>query len=283
MEKQIKVSIILPTYNGGKYVINAVESVLFQSFSDWELIIINDGSNDDTESLLEKYIKKEPRIIYLKNEKKIGVQKTLNKGIKKSKGEYIARIDDDDEWINKDKLKEQIEFLEKNNDYVLVGTNGVVVDDRMNRIIDYNVPKTDFLIRKTILFKNSFISSSVLIRKSVLQRIGGYCEEEYAKNVEDYNLWLRLGTLGKFFNFDGVMTSYMMREGNISSNNKKDILKKNLHIIAIYKKEYPNYKKALFFSYFKFITYNTIFLIKNKKLKNKVIKFLFKRYRKFSF
>ena len=224
MEKQIKVSIILPTYNGGKYVINAVESVLFQSFSDWELIIINDGSNDDTESLLEKYIKKEPRIIYLKNEKKIGVQKTLNKGIKKSKGEYIARIDDDDEWINKDKLKEQIEFLEKNNDYVLVGTNGVVVDDRMNRIIDYNVPKTDFLIRKTILFKNSFISSSVLIRKSVLQRIGGYCEEEYAKNVEDYNLWLRLGTLGKFFNFDGVMTSYMMREGNISSNNKKDIL-----------------------------------------------------------
>jgi glycosyltransferase involved in cell wall biosynthesis len=280
MNEKIKVSIILPTYNGAKYIKQAIESILTQSYPLWELIILNDGSSDNTENIVKEYINKDKRIIYLKDEINLGVQKSLNKGLKEARGEYIARIDDDDEWINKDKLQKQVKFLDDNHDYVLIGTNGIVVDEKRKKLTDYDVPETDELIRISMLLKNPFIQSSILTRKNILLEIGGYSEEKNIKNIEDYQLSLRIGLQGKLYNMKEPMVMYMIREGNISSNNKKDILRKNIDLIHRFKGEYSNYGKALLFACMKFCIYFILQLITKKKLKDKIYKFLFKKYRK---
>lgn len=275
-----KISIILPTYNGEKYIKRAIESVISQSFSDWELIVINDGSIDNTRKVLEPYLKNE-KITYLFQENG-GQAVAREKGISIAEGFYIAFIDDDDEWIDKDKLQKQVEFLEKNKDYVLVGTGGIVVDESRNKIVNYNVSESDLSIRKNILLKNPFIQSSVVVRKDALYKVGLFLMEKYIRGNEDYNLWLRIGLYGKLFNLKEAMTMYMVREGNTSLTNKGKVLKDNISLIKKYHSKYSNYFKALIFSYCKFYIFNSLQLIKNKKLRNRITIFLFKNYRKFN-
>lgn len=281
MNKNIKVSVIIPTYNGSKYIKKAIESVLNQSFKDFEIIVINDGSTDNTEGILREYIE-DRKIIYL-FQNNSGQASARNKGIEISKGFYIAFIDDDDEWLNIDKLNKQIDFLENNQDYVMVGTNGIIMDESEIKIMDYIVPETNQSIKESILLKNPFILSSVVVRKDILNKVGLFYVEKYVRGNEDYNLWLKVGVLGRLFNLKETMTRYTVRGGNTSSNYKKSILKSNIKFIKEYKNKYPNYKKALLFSYLKFFIYSLLDLIKNKKLKNNISTFLFKKYRKLHF
>ena len=187
------VSIILPSYKKAQYISHAIESILGQSFSDWELIVIDDGLAFDTRQLIAGYAQKDKRIIVISNPKNLGIQKSLNKGLAMAKGKYIARIDDDDQWIDGDKLKKQVAFLDADEDYVLVGTNAVICDENLIDLQTYSMPGSDLEIRNRILFKNCFLHSSVMIRKSVLDKIGGYVESKKVRNVEDYDLWLRIG------------------------------------------------------------------------------------------
>jgi glycosyltransferase involved in cell wall biosynthesis len=238
------ITIILPTYNGGKYIKKAIESVLSQSFLDWELLIIDDGSSDNTQEIVQDFIYKNKRISYFKNEVNLGIQKSLNKGLKEAMGEYIARIDDDDEWTDKNKLKKQVEFLDNNPGYVLVGTGAVVVNEDGKEIIRYLLPETDQEIRNRLLIKNCFIHSSVLFRKETVLKFNGYSEGEDVKYLEDYDLWFKLGTVGKLANLQEWSINFMMREGSTSSKNKIDQLRKNLLLIKKYKSNYPNHSKA---------------------------------------
>jgi len=272
MEKIIKVSIILPTYNGAEYIKRAIESVLSQSFSDWELIIINDSSVDDTENIIKKYIDKDSRIIYFKNEKNLGLQKTLNRGLKEVRGEYIARIDDDDEWIEKNKLENQIKFLENNSDYVLVGTGVVTVDENSKELYRYFLPQNDREIRKRLLVKSCFAHSSVVFKKETALKFGGYDEGEEVKHVEDYDLWLKLGTVGKLFNLPDFGTKLVLRGNSISAKNKLDQFRKNIKLSQKYRNNYPNYFASVIFNYTKLIFYKIFTVIPLPALKNKFIK-----------
>src|SRR3990167_10841421 len=168
------VSIIMPAYNGAKWIEKAILSVLAQSFTDFEFIIINDDSSDNTEEIITAFTKYDKRIKYIKNERNLGVQKTRNIALDISLGEYIAEIDQDDEWIDKDKLKKQVEFLENNQGHVLVGTGVVVIDEGGSEIARYFMPETDLEIRKKILRANCFIHSSVLYKPKSFKKIGGY-------------------------------------------------------------------------------------------------------------
>ena len=277
MNKKIKVTVIIPTYNDSKHIIHSVNSVLNQSFKDYEIIVIDDGSTDDTKSVLTSYVES-GQIIYL-YQANSGQSIARNNGINNSNGIYIAFIDSDDEWTDKDKLKKQVDFLNDNLDYVMVGTSGVITNESKIKIIDYIVPESDFSIRQSILIKNPFIQSSVVIRKNILIEVGLFPYREDI-NAEDYSLWLRLGLKGKFFNLINPMTSYMLREGNTSSLKKKDILKDNINLIKKYKNNYPNYRKSLLFAYGKFFIYCMISTISNTKIKNKILAFLYKQYRR---
>ena len=204
------VSIIMPSYNGTKWIEKAILSVLVQSFVDFEFIIIDDGSRDNTQEVITVFTKYDKRIRYIKNEYNLGVQKTRNIALDISLGEYIAEIDHDDEWIDKDKLKKQVEFLENNQGHVLVGTGVVVVNEEGVEIARYLMPETDVEIRKKILRANCFIHSSVMYRAKKVKDIGCYTIE---KMSEDHDLWLRLGRVGKFMNFQEYSVQYCFSVG----------------------------------------------------------------------
>jgi len=264
------ISIILPTFNGSKYIKRAIDSVISQTFIEWELFVIDDGSSDDTESIVKKYT--DPRIIYLKNEQNLGIQKTLNKGLREAKGEYIARIDDDDIWCDENKLKKQVEFLDKNKDCVLVGTGVVIINEEGNEIMRYLLPEKNEEIRGRLLFKNCFVHSSIVFRKDTALALGGYSEGGEARHIEDYDLWLKLGTGGNFYNLPIYGVKFTSREESLSSKNKIDQFKKDIKLIENFKNDYPNYLKAHIFGMFRLFLYK-IFNFIPDSLKNKIVKF----------
>jgi glycosyltransferase involved in cell wall biosynthesis len=249
------VSILLPTYNGADRIKEAMESVCSQFYGAWELLVLDDGSNDYTKQVVLKVAKTDLRIRYIKNETNLGIQKTLNKGLQEARGEYIGRIDDDDVWIDKEKLNKQIEFLEKNNEHVLVGTGFVAVDENGEEIFNFTNPARDEDIRKKILNKNCFLHSSVMFRKSMALECGGYPETEATKHIEDYVLWLKLGTLGKFANLATPSVRFTFRDESLSSKNKIIQFERCLQIIKPYRTEYPNYFQAWLGLTFRMIIY----------------------------
>ncbi|HGF9542707.1 TPA: glycosyltransferase family 2 protein, partial [Acinetobacter baumannii] len=131
------VSVVLPAYNAELYLKEAIDSVLSQTFTDFELIILNDGSIDRTEEIILSY--NDSRIVYVKNEKNLGLIGTLNKGINLAKGKYIARMDADDICLP-ERFKKQVDFLEKNNEIDLIGTNAIKINNNGDRIGVINMP-----------------------------------------------------------------------------------------------------------------------------------------------
>jgi len=234
MDPNIKLSIILPVYNGGTTLSKAIDSVLNQSYKNFELLVINDGSQDNTEEVLKLY--SDSRIVHIKNESNLGLIKTLNKGVAISKGDFIARIDSDDTWIDMEKISKQITFLEENKDYVLIGTQAIFRNNSKTYKTHY--PLTYREIKKSILSKNPFLHSSVIFRKNILSR-DPYQEGDYL--VEDYSLWLRLGLLGKFANLSDYSLEYFVNpNGETQKNNLKQTLN-SLKLIKKYKEKYPGF------------------------------------------
>lgn len=210
----------MPVYNGEKYLKASIESVLSQSFHDLEFLAIDDGSTDSSKNIIEEYQKKDNRIVYLKNKENIGLQKTLNKGLSFCKGEYIARIDSDDIWCDGDKLRKQINFLEKNPDYALIGTDMEMIGESGEKIQTVRFKKSDAEIRNSILFSSPFAHPSVLINMKALQKMGFYSTEEKHRNVEDYELWLRLGMKYKFANLHDISLKYRIHSDSASVRNE---------------------------------------------------------------
>lgn len=234
MEKDI-VSILLPAYNAEETLSKSIESVLGQTHKEYELIIINDGSTDKTEDIIKHY-SSNPKIIYIKNQKNIGLIETLNKGIQASKGEFIARIDADDTWISPDKLTKQVHFLNTVPECTLIGTQAKFTNGKKT-----SYPLTDQTIRNNILIKNLFIHSSVMFRKKSLNN--SYDKKDYL--IEDYSLWLKLGLEGTFANLEDYAIEYYINPQGETRKNNYLQTKNSLNLIKNYKHKYPNYYKAL--------------------------------------
>jgi len=248
----IPISIILPAYNGASTIKRAINSVLAQSYVNWEMLVINDCSTDDTEDIVIPFTNQDSRIKYFKNQSNLGVQRTRNLALDMVQNEYIAEIDQDDEWLDKNKLKKQIEFLEKNQDYVLVGTGVVIVDESQKEIARYLMPETDNQIRNKILRANPFIHSSVIYRAKAVKDIGGYTVE---KMSEDHDLWLRLGRIGKFANLQEYSVKYRFSSKGYNSQDKFIRLKQNLFFIKEHKDFYPNVLPAVVLGWLKIFFY----------------------------
>lgn len=277
---QKKVSIILPTYNGGDRIGKSIKSVQDQSFQDWELIIIIDGSTDATFERVSRIAKQDSRVVIINNEQNQGIQKTLNDGLKKATGEYIARIDDDDVWVDVRKLQKQIDFLEQNPDYVLVGTGIILVDSKGVEITRYFFPETDQDIRKRILGQNCFAHPSVMYRKSVVEQIGGYSENIQDKHVEDYEFWLRMGIVGKFANLSEYSLLYQVANSSISGKNKLPQLKKCIHLSWRFRKDYELFYRNFFIVCLRYVAYGLFggILSRSIRLRGKVTSFFKKMF-----
>jgi glycosyltransferase involved in cell wall biosynthesis len=238
-----KVSIILPTYNRCQFLPQAIESVLRQTFKDFELIIINDGSTDGTKDFLKTI--KDERIIII-NQENMGLTKSLNRGLKVARGEFIARIDDDDIWIDHEKLEKQVNFLTKYPEYVLCGGGAIVIDEKGKELFRWLLPETDEKIRNKILFQNQFIHPSVVFRKNP-----ELFYSEDLKVAQDWEFWLRLGKVGKLFNFQSYFVKLRSHQKSVSSRNYRLEIKSSITIIKNHKNDYPHFKKAILYNYLK--------------------------------
>jgi len=237
-----KVSIIIIAYNREKFLAQAVVSVQRQSFSDWELILLDDGSIDGTRKLMEDLAKQDERIRFLFNEKNLGICKTRVRGLAEARGEFVAVLDSDDVWCDKDKLKKQFEFLKNNSEYVLVGGGVVLVEETGGELKKYLNPLTDQAIRRQMLLKNPFAHSTIMYRREATIAAGGYQEEtagEEINAIEDYDLWLRLGKAGKLANLPNYFVNYRLHPGNISVQKRLKLMQATLVLIRHYRSNYP--------------------------------------------
>lgn len=240
-----RISVLMPVYNGEKYLQDAIESVLNQSLPDFEFIIINDGSKDKSEEIISKYKEKDARIVYIKNEQNLGIQRTLNKGLSFAKADHIARMDSDDIWCDKNKLQKQLDFLEKNPDHALIGTAMETMDENGNKLQTITYKQNDTEIREAILFSSQFAHPSVMISAKALNEIGFYSEKKQHKNVEDYELWLRIGTRYKFANLPDVCLRYRIHPQSVSMQNQFKHRLDWIRLTTEYSKFYPHATKAL--------------------------------------
>lgn len=242
------VSVIIPTHNGQNVLAYALESILVQTYKHMEIVIIDDGSTDRTGAVISQYAKKEPRITCLKNECNVGFVKSLNKGIAAAHGKYIARLDDDDTWIDPRKLEKQIGFLEENPDYVLVGGGLIRINSKGQERMRYLFFQEDRDIRKSILIESLFTHSSVVFRKDAFDKVDGYNEK--FGFFADQDLWLKLGMVGKLYNFPEYFTQYLDKEEDDSqyvarNNDIRRKLKLNITLRKSYSHFYSGFYKSI--------------------------------------
>lgn len=220
-----KVSVIMSVYNGERFLHEAVGSILNQTFSDLEFIIINDGSTDSTRMILESYTDPRMRIF---NQKNIGLTRSLNKGLKKAKGKYIARQDADDVSDRK-RLEYQVDFMENHPDVGLVGTFGTIINEDGRFLKSWKLPEGHDRINEMLLSGNCFLHGSVLFRRECLVTVGHYREEfEYA---QDYDYWLRIAEKYKVENIDKELYRYRLNTDAISREKITEQL--NYHLLII--------------------------------------------------
>jgi glycosyltransferase involved in cell wall biosynthesis len=201
------VSVVLPVYNGAGTIARAVESILSQSYRNFEFLIINDGSTDGTQRLLEAF--QDPRICAYQQENR-GLVASLNRGITESRGKYIARIDADDEALP-ERLERQVAFLERHPRVAVVGSAVMVVYEDGTRRLRRR-PLDNAAIVRNIVRICPFCHSSVMMRKSSLGRVGLYDPAKDGSKqllVEDYDLWVRMiEARYELANLPDVLTRY---------------------------------------------------------------------------
>jgi glycosyltransferase involved in cell wall biosynthesis len=213
-----KITVILPVYNCELYVQTAVESILNQSYTDFELLIIDDASTDTTVSVLKKF--DDSRIQLIQKPVNSGYTNSLNSGLKLAKGEYIARMDGDDISML-ERFAKQIAYLETHPEVVVCGTTYKIVDNDKQ----ITLPEHHEAIKIGLLWGNCILHPSVMIRKKVVDDFS--IQYDTSKEpAEDYDMWVRLLSMGKLHNLQEVLLEYRVY-GNQVSRKRAEEQKKN--------------------------------------------------------
>jgi len=231
-----KVSVVMSSYDGQKYLKQSVESILNQTFNDFEFLIVNDASTDKTLQILQEYSTRDSRITIINNEKNLGLTKSLNKALHISRGEYIARMDDDDISTPK-RLEKQLGFMQNNPEVVLCGTLAVVVNEKREKIGDKILPTLYKDIKKKLLFNNQFVHTSLFFKKEL-----GLYNEEFQR-AQDYEFVLRVASKHEVANLNEYLVKWTARKGSLSfSGTKQQRYAIKARWWAITKYGYPKFK-----------------------------------------
>lgn len=261
----------MPCYNCEKYVGAAIESVLQQTFADFELIVVNDGSTDCSLQVIESF--HDPRVIVVNNDGNQGLVATRNIALTRSSGEYIAILDSDD-ICNTDRLARQVAFLDEHPDFGMIGAWLEVIDE--NGVTTGEIrktPESSELIPLLSLFQNCFAQSSVMLRRAALPN------DLYRPEIpfsEDFDLWLRVLEGSKGTNISATLVKYRVHSNNISKNDElmlsglRSIVKYQLERLGIQPTEEEIF---LHLNFFGIGGFRRVSLFKLEKWLNKLIQY----------
>lgn len=228
-----KVSVVIPTYNRAHTLSKSLNSVLNQTYQNFEIIIVDDGSSDNTEDVIRNFQKKDKRIIYVKHEKNKGQSAAENTGIKIAKGDYIAFQDSDDEWLPK-KLEKQIKLIEKSPSDLGVVYTGLlrIMGNKRIYVPGSWVKQKDGYIYNELL-KGNFVSTpTILARKECFQKLGMF--DERLKALQDWDLVLRFSKFYKFGFIDEPLVLAPFMTDSLSVNYKTMLASYELIISKYY-------------------------------------------------
>jgi glycosyltransferase involved in cell wall biosynthesis len=208
-----QVSVIIPTYNAARYLKEAVDSVLAQSFKDFEVLVIDDGSTDDTEALMRQYATTPVRYIRQEN---AGVSKARNRGIDESLGRYVAFLDADDTWDQR-KLERQLSALDQNRGYHACYSAFTVGDCKLSPL-ELRRSKRQGTAIEDLLMRGNVVGtpSTVLCERSLIKLAGGFDPE--TSQCADWDMWMRLATQTDFLYLDETLVKYRQHDANMSRN-----------------------------------------------------------------
>ena len=206
------ISVLLPVFNGSRYLAQSITSILAQRFTDFECIIVNDGSSDDSEAIIRSF--DDERIILI-NQTNVGLPVSLNRAIRAARGRYLARQDADDISLP-ERFLEQVAFLDAHPHCVLLGTQAQIIEGEhlSARLLAH--PTLNGELQLKLLFYNCFVHSSVMLRASALEKTGLYSENSAHFPPEDYELWLRLKNVGTLANLPKPLLQYREVPSSIS-------------------------------------------------------------------
>ena len=200
-----KISIIMGIYNCQDTLTTAIKSIITQTFSDWELIMCDDGSTDDTYDIAKEFASKYNNIILIKNTKNSGLAYSLNKCLEIATGEYIARMDADDISLPQ-RFELQVEFLDKNKKFDVVGSSVILYDDRGEHAVRKMIVCPE---KKDLVKSVPHIHPTIMIRKNTLSQLNGYTVSSRTKRCEDADLWYRFYSHGfKGYNIEIPLLKY---------------------------------------------------------------------------
>jgi len=226
----MNLSVVMSVYNEEKFVNKAISSILDQTFPDFELIIVDDGSTDNTPQIIESFAKRDNRIRFLRNAQNKGKSESLNVAISLSKGEIIALMDGDDISLP-ERLEKQLDFLKRNPEVGLVGVKYWEIDEDdsvVNRVI-YPRKLRGRSLKRMLYKRNFFAGGSLMFRKSLFEKVGGF--NVHFVVSEDFDFILRVGEISKIAIVDEVLYLHRLKPSSISFRAGK--LMKEFHLLAI--------------------------------------------------
>ena len=216
IKKEGKVSVLMGIYNCEQTLPQAIKAIQRQTYKNWELIICDDGSSDDSYHVAQQFANNDTRIILLKNKSNLGLNKTLNLCLSHATGEFIARMDGDDD-CSEERFEKQICFLKSQNDYQIVSSQMSFFDEK--GVWGYT-KKTEIPTKEDVVSGSPICHAPVMMYKKCMDAVGGYTEDIRMIRVEDVNLWIKLYTAGfRCYNLPEALY-YMRNDKNAFSRRK---------------------------------------------------------------
>jgi glycosyltransferase involved in cell wall biosynthesis len=218
------VSVLMPVYNGEKFLREAIESILNQSVTNFEFLIINDGSTDKSEEIILSY--SDPRIRYIKNDINLKLIKTLNKGIQLSNGKYIVRMDADD-VSHPGRVQKQVNFMGANPNIGICGSWFEAFGKVEDKIVQYRETHDEIMTR--MLYQCHFCHPSIVFRREIFDDPEMYFDEKFP-HAEDYDFYIKVSKKWKFHNLQEVLLKYRIHDESVSNKFKSIQIENSLKI-----------------------------------------------------
>ena len=188
------ISVLLSVYNGGPYLKEAIDSIIVQTYSNWELILIDDGSTDESAKIITNYAIDDARIVFIQKDN-TGLSDSLNVGLRHAKGKWIARLDADDIAMP-DRLEQQLRFVEENSEILLLGGGCIEIDEAGVNVKEHSYPPDhDTLMKNLRYMRKVFPHSSAFFNRQMAMDLDGY-NLRFSRS-QDRDLWLRIGEIGR--------------------------------------------------------------------------------------